>query len=376
MKTKENLLAFPTMEPRQRQTDNRKVRSLGLPFALFAAASSLGVCAVAATQNIHVDPVTHNPPGASKVIRLYPGVAPGSEGATQVEVSDDGLRVRNVTVPELLVYKPRARTPHTGAAVIVAPGGGFQHLSIVSEGSQVAERLAAVGITGIVLKYRTSETAAAPRTNLAPGADARDEFARGSAPGASGGGRGRGAGGASGTGRGRVAGPLLQAGGASGAGRGRGAGSTRGQGQADGAAAMRYVRTHAVELGVSPDRVGFVGFSAGASIAMTLEVTTDPDVRPDFVGAIYSGAPPSPILPDAPPLFLAVAADDTTVGASASVRVVQDFLADKRPIELHIFNSGAHGFGMSEQGKTSDHWCDEFIWWLTAPNGLVKLATK
>ncbi len=345
------------LTPDGRQRVLRWGRLYCLPCAFFAAFSSLGIVAQVAPAATHVDPVTHNPPGASQVIRLYPGVAPGSEDATQVEVSDDGLRVRNVTVPELLVYKPKPGSPHTGAAVIIAPGGGFQHLSIINEGSAVAERLAASGITGIVLKYRLAATSAAPRSNLAAGAGARDDFSRSPRP-------PHPAGAAPATPNGSGPAPA------------RPQSAVRTQGHADAAVAVRYVRTHAAELGISPDRVGFVGFSAGAELAITLEVETDPDVRPNFVGSIYSPGPPGPPPADAPPLFLAVAADDTTVGAPASLKMAQDWVAAKLPIELHMFNSGSHGFGMSMQGKTSDHWLDEFTWWLTEPNGAVRLATR
>jgi acetyl esterase/lipase len=354
----DNETAMPSRRSLDRRLRaNQRNRLYWMPCAFFAGVSSLAIGAQVVASNPHVDAVTHNPPGASQVVRLYPGVAPGSEGATQVEVSDDGLRVRNVTVPELIVYKPKAGSPHTGAAVIVAPGGGFQHLSIINEGSAVAERLAASGITGIVLKYRLAVTSAAPRTNLAAGAGARDDFARTPRP-------PRPAGAAPGTGEGSApAAPRPQS-------------AVRTQGHADAEAAVRYVRTHAVELGVSPDRIGFVGFSAGAELAIALEIATDPDVRPNFVGSIYSPAPQGSPAADAPPLFLAVAADDTTVGPSASLKMAQDWQTAKIPIELHLFNSGSHGFGMSTQGKTSDHWLDEFIWWLTEPNGVVKLATK
>ena len=335
-----------------------KSRLLFISVSLFAATSAFTLVAASSAKSAqadHLDPVTHNPPRSSQVIRLFPGVAPGSEGATQVEVSDDGLRVRNVTVPELIVYKPKPGAPHTGAAMIVAPGGGGQHLSIINEGQAVAERLAASGVTGIVLKYRTSETPAVSKSNLgsnlAPGAGARDEFVRQPprpAAGAPGGGE-----------------PAV--------GQARAPGR-RNLGREDAEAAMLYVRAHASELGVSPDRVGFVGFSAGGSLAMALEVSPDKAIRPDFVGGIYSPGPPGPIPADAPPLFLAVADDDGL--SAASLKTVQAWKEAKLPIELHLFNSGAHGFGMAGQGKTSDHWVDEFIWWLTAPGGQVKLATK
>ena len=80
------------------------------------------------------------------VIPLYPGVAPGSENAKQKEVSfvnpDKQTRIRNVTQPTLTAYLPE-RAKANGTAIIVAPGGGFMHLAIEKEGSDMARWLQA-----------------------------------------------------------------------------------------------------------------------------------------------------------------------------------------------------------------------------------------
>src|SRR5262245_66103873 len=95
------------------------------------------------------------------VIPLYPGVAPGSENAKQKEVSfvnpDKQTRIRNVTQPTLTAYLPE-RGKANGTAIIVAPGGGFMHLAMEKEGSDMARWLQARGVVAFVLKYRLMDT--------------------------------------------------------------------------------------------------------------------------------------------------------------------------------------------------------------------------
>jgi acetyl esterase/lipase len=315
-------------------------KPLSLPFAIIIAASSLSSLGFSAG-------LTED----AEVARLYPGPAPGSEASKQQEVAV-GTRIYNVTVPTLTIFRPKAGAA-TDAAVIIAPGGGFVRLGMEGEGYAVARYLAERGVTSIVLKYRTDETPAdripraLPTGGVAPGAAPALESApaRLAAPG--------------------VASPPRPA-----------PNTSLGahQAVADGLAAVRYVRDHAAAWGVSPHRVGFVGFSAGAFVAMELALDRDPDTRPDFVGAIYAPRPVDMVVPaDAPPLFLAVAADDETVHAAPSLSIFQDWHAAGRSAELHVFESGKHGFGMTRQQKDSDHWIDEYVWWLQAANGAVKL---
>jgi hypothetical protein len=98
--------------------------------------------------------------GPDQVIPIYQASAPGSEAATQTESRDlvfGEPRLRNVTHPTLSVYLPRPGVA-SGAAVIIAPGGGFMMLSVQSEGEQVAHWLMRHGVAAIVLKYRLNET--------------------------------------------------------------------------------------------------------------------------------------------------------------------------------------------------------------------------
>jgi acetyl esterase/lipase len=262
-----------------------------------------------------------------EVFRLYAGPAPGSETQSAEEQSD-GQRVRNVTIPTLTVFRP-AGSAVGGVAVLIAPGGGFEHLSIANEGYEVARQLVAHGITAIVLKYRVSSGRSGGRPGGSaapsdPGSPAKriDELNSSAAA--------------------RTA-------------------------MLDGANAMRFIRAHARAWNLADARIGVLGFSAGAVVAMHLALSTDPESRPDFAAAIYGAMPGDASVPAAaPPLFLAVASDDKVMGIAPSQAIAQAWLAAGRDVELHLFQSGGHGFGMQHQHTTSDHWIDEYLWWLEA----------
>jgi acetyl esterase/lipase len=280
-------------------------------------------------------------PTAAEAIPLYAGAAPGSEKARQVESGDFFLnewRARNVTRPELLPYLPDAGQAN-GTAVIVAPGGGFEFLSVQSEGVQVARWLAARGITAFVLKYRLNETPADLATYEADLKQRWQVMAQG---------------------RGRSADDIAATPGAR-------------QAMADGRVAVRRLREQAARWGVAPNRIGIIGFSAGGIVALSVATHYDAASRPDFAASIYGALPAGSSVPaDAPPLFLAVSADDPLL-AGASQPVFEAWRAQKRPAELHVYEKGGHGYGMNRSGASSDHWIEEFYWWLEA-GGPVKDA--
>jgi acetyl esterase/lipase len=267
-----------------------------------------------------------------QTVSLWPGVAPGSEQWKQAETRL-GPTVVNVSTPTLTVYQPAASTA-TSTAVIIAPGGGFVGLSIDSEGHDVAKWLVARGITAIVLKYRTVQLEGHDAAQLGQSAGARFRAQLGNYA-------------------------LIDEDGK--------------YGIADGIQAVKVVRAHAAEWGLSPDRIVFTGFSAGGMV--TVFAALQPDARPNYAAPIY-GAPIStvPKVPPQglPPFFMAMAQDDTLAGPMIVALYDAVKAAGYKP-EFHIFSSGGHGWGMRKQGKTSDHWIDEFYWWLEA-QGLTRPA--
>jgi acetyl esterase/lipase len=137
----------------------------------------------------------------------------------------------------------------------------------------------------------------------------------------------------------------------------------------DAAKAMRLVRDRADALGVDAGRVGFLGFSAGAMIGLAL-AAAGPAARPAFLGAVYPSMVRRTVEPDAPPMFVAMAADDPLYGRQG-FGLVEGWLAAGRSAELHVYGAGGHGFGMGRAGTTSTGLMDAFHAWLDC-NGWLK----
>ena len=266
---------------------------------------------------------------AAAEIPVYPaGALPRGATAERTDKLMGELRVRNVSAPSLTPFLP-APGKANGAAVVVAPGGGFVMLSWESEGTRVAQRLADLGYAAFVLKYRLDPTSDDPAAFVREFTAKMTDLAK------------RGAAGGAQTATFASEKPAA----------------------ADAAEAIRLVRRRAGEWGIDPKRVGFVGFSAGGITAANV-ATLDPTGRPDFVGVIY-GALHNPVPADAPPAFIATSADDPLL-KDAAIPMFQAWRAAGRPAELHLYEKGGHGYGMNVQGLTSDHWFDEFVWWLQA----------
>ena len=276
-------------------------------------------------------------------VRLWEGTAPGSEGKTSPEVVNwrtekDSITgnefsfptVTSIHVPSITPYLP-AKGKATGAAVIIAPGGGNMFLTINHEGYEVASYLADHGVAAFVLKYRLAR---------APESTYKAEV----------------------------------------------------ESMADGVRAMRLVRARAAEWGVDPHRVGLIGFSAGGAVVEQVAIHADggnPNAadpvdrqssKMDFHGIIYSGMP-NAMMPgkDWPPVFLACSNDDSgnvagpTMGANATARPAAGGMADIYlkykamgiPAELHIYSVGGHGFGARHRPiEESRLWMDNFLGWL------------
>jgi acetyl esterase/lipase len=126
------------------------------------------------------------------------------------------------------------------------------------------------------------------------------------------------------------------------------------------------VRQHATEFGISPDRVGIIGFSAGGTVTAEVALHYKPEGRPAFVAPIYGAAlsADAPVPADAPPMFIAAATDDSLGLAPASIALWQKWTAAQKSVELHMYAKGGHGFGMHTNNIPTDHWIDRFADWL------------
>jgi acetyl esterase/lipase len=270
------------------------------------------------------------PPAGPIVMNVWPAAAPGEQG----EVGDERLlpprsekpvdRLTDVSIPTITVYKP-VEEKDTGAAVLICPGGGYHILAMDLEGTEVADWLNSIGITGIVLKYRVPRRKEQEK-HLAPLQDAQR--------------------------------------------------------------AMSLVRQHAADWGIAEDRIGILGFSAGGHLAATASTNFDRraydpidetdriDCRPDFTVLIYpayltgegaqsSGelAPEIRVSSETPPVFFVHAGDDH-ISPENSIAM---YLALKRAgvaAELHVYGSGGHGFGLRRTEHPCSTWPQGCERWL------------
>ncbi|HEY1054339.1 MAG TPA: alpha/beta hydrolase [Emticicia sp.] len=264
----------------------------------------------------------------NETILLYTGTAPGSTGKQVPEDSktSDGItRVKDVTQPALIVYPAKKKT--TDATVIICPGGGYGILAIDHEGYDIAKWFNERGMTAFVLKYRLPQEDLFDNDEIRPLQDAQQ--------------------------------------------------------------AIRLVRKNAAKYGISPEKVGIMGFSAGGHLASTASThfttqvgeITDPSVsvRPDFSLLIYPvitfndrfthfgsrdnliGKNPSvekiewysndkQVTKDTPPTFLVSTTDDGVQPENS----IAYFLACKKnkvPVEMHIYEKGGHGYGLKKKGR-------------------------
>jgi acetyl esterase/lipase len=283
---------------------------------------------------------------AQEEVPLYKGVAPGSENWKQKEVKGQmqtagGLSTlyQNVVRPTLTIYRPQAGKAN-GTAVVVCPGGAYIALAWDLEGTKMAKWLTARGITAFVLKYRTmplpddtSERTKAIRAVFSSLSQEKDFNAAI-----------------------------------------RHLDAYRKTAIADGQQAIRYVREHAAQWGVKEDRIGIMGFSAGAGLTVGVVRDHDASAKPNFAAPIYGFDVDyqQPLPADAPPVFIVATQADESVPIEQSILLFSEWTKAKVPAELHVFEKGPHGFGISQLNLPVDHWTDAFEQWLKSRGLLSK----
>ena len=288
---------------------------------------------------------------AQQVLPLYGGGAIPNSKATADEEKDEpsGNPVRHslskVSRPTLAVYLPPAGTAN-GTAVVVCPGGGYTHLAMTHEGTEIARMLNGMGIAAFVLKYRLPSDETMMDKTIGPLQDAQR--------------------------------------------------------------AIQLVRERAADWGVNTNRVGIMGFSAGGHLASTvgthfgkayIDNKNNISLRPDFMILLYPvislnenyghtgsrvallGPHPDTNLirkysnelqvsASTPPTFLVHAGDDRTVPVVNSLYFYEALQHRGIPAEMHIYPQGGHGFGLHNP-TTKDEWADRLRNWMDA-NGWLK----
>ena len=272
-------------------------------------------------------------PDQPNAIEIGTGPLPDATAQESWHTQYGSQFARNVTVATITPFLPDPAKA-SGAAVVVAPGGGFRTLSMENEGWNVARVLAERGVAAFVLKYRLNQT---PADMAAFERSMADMF--------------------SGTAR-RPPRPDPQE-----------MAARLAPQIADSRATFVLIRRRAAEWKIDPNRIGMVGFSAGAMLTMATALVGE-DARPAFVGNIYGPLAAVTVPPDAPPLFVALAADDPLFG-DAGFGLIDSWRAAKKPAEFHLYEQGGHGFGMYPKETTSTGWFNAFVSWLTM-HGMVK----
>jgi len=278
----------------------------------------------------------------TETIILYPEGVPGLKGAQIPEdsqMSGGITRVKDITQPALIVYQPKIKT--SDASVIICPGGGYSILAIDHEGYEIAQWFNDRGVTAFVLKYRLPQDELFENAEIRPLQDAQQAF--------------------------------------------------------------RIARKDAAKFGISPDKIGIMGFSAGGHLASTASThfniqvgeITNPaiSVRPDFSLLIYPvitfdkvnthsgtrdnlvGLNPTAqqielysnelhVTAETPPTFLISTTDDG-VSPENSVLYFEACRKNKVPVEMHIYEKGGHGYALKKKGLgLVETWPDRMEDWM------------
>ncbi len=236
-------------------------------------------------------------------------------------LEDHGWRnitvLKNTSTASLTIIRPPEGRAN-GSAMIILPGGAFGALAWDIEGTEVGEYLADLGITAFVLKYRVRD----PNWKMMLSLPFKGVL------------------GAIEPGRAAAADDAKQA--------------------------LAYVRDRAAEFGLDQDRVGMIGFSAGAITVLRVLKETDDSIRPDVAASIYGMMFDDDILPKQTPLLVAVARDDASIDESREIH--SHWLNSGAPVEFYEFEDGGHGFGLGQPGTDSEAFAPLLAKWLQAQN--------
>ena len=314
---------------------DRNIRLVSTRFLLAGLLAASAFAVPAQAQDDKMTPIAI--PAQPSAIELGTGPLPNATAREAWHSQYGSVFARNVTVATLTPFLPDPAKA-TGTAVVVAPGGGFRTLSMENEGWDVARALADRGVAAFVLKYRLNQT---PEDMAGFERSMTEMFSSVAQP------RTR---------------PDPQA-----------AMAALAPQIADARAAFALIRKRAPEWKVDPNRIGMVGFSAGAMLTMATALAGE-DAKPAFIGNIYGPLAAMPAPADAPPLFVALAADDPFF-ANSGIGLIDSWRAAKRPAEFHLYEQGGHGFGMYQKETTSTGWFEAFTRWMDM-HGMLKKASN
>jgi acetyl esterase/lipase len=320
----------------------------------------LALCVVFVSGNLSAQTLVWQPSPGHTQVRIWPGTAPDAQPVAGPEIAKTtgkeflvagrpAVGVSNVSRPTMTVYSPTGK--HTGAAVVVFPGGGYQGLAIDLEGTEVCDWLTSRGITCVLLKYRVTNVGPYPKSGPYPESPMALEDAQ---------------------------------------------------------RTMGLLRLHAAEWHIDPHKIGVLGFSAGGHLSAaisthfakrlypTVDDADKESCRPDFAVAIYPGHlslsaaewdakqgtkrfvvphqanadkelglnPAVPVTSQTPPTFLMQAEDDHVDNVNDSLAY---YIALKKagvPVEMHLYAQGGHAFGLRRTELPITGWPQLVETWL------------
>jgi len=271
---------------------------------------------------------------------LYPMEAPeepnaivlGTGGVENQPDSESWFRqwgdpmARNISTATLTPFLPDPQRA-TGTAVIVAPGGGYMWLSMGNEGWEVAQALADQGIAAFVLKYRLHPTGDSIE-DFQQKMQRRFEEAEEDMP------------------KDRENRRLT---------------FDLSNQLEDAEAAYNMIVKRSDEWKVDVNRIGMIGFSAGAGLTLHAALKSE-SMKLAFIGPIYGGMNAVEVPENAPPMFSAIATDDFLFGGQFGL--IQSWFDAGIPVEFHLYQNGGHGFGLGNPDRTSNRWFETFMHWL------------
>ena len=272
--------------------------------------------------------------GAASEIPLATGIVANMPPETSFAAPGGKRAYRNVSRATITPVLPKIGIA-TGAAVLILPGGAFAMLSMDTEGWPIAHWFADRGVAAFVVKYRLNPT---PAGQAAFDADMIKQYQAI-------------------VGGGEM--PDL---------------AVPPQALEDGNAALRFVHDHAKDYGVDPERIGMIGFSAGAMTTLAVVASGSPDLQPAFIAPIYPPMKPVSVPVSAPPMFVAIAADDPLFGKQG-FGLVQAWQSAHKAVELHFYQRGGHGFGEGEPTHTVSDWKLSLLHWMQM-NGFLSSADQ
>ena len=280
---------------------------------------------------------------AQEIINIWGNNVPGAiENIDYKEgTNEKGTAFRSVSAPTLTAFLPK-KEKSTGTAVVICPGGSYRWLAFSKEGVKIAEWFNKMGVAAFVLKYRLPNAAIMKNKTIGPLQDAQK--------------------------------------------------------------AIRLIRRNADKWNLNPEKIGIIGFSAGGHLAATAsthfnqKVYTPIDTisaRPSFSILVYPvvsmdsvithrgsrnnllGKNPSAALvrnysnelmvtKETPPTFIVHAANDKVVNPVNSINYFLALKKNNIPAEIHIYETGKHGFGLGKKNETNANWPKACEHWMKA----------